>query len=505
VHLTIAVSGEPGKGIRAGMRIQAALSYALLANAAVGCGEQPGTAVPAHPGDAMSLEVDATDGVSPDARIEATEDVGRATLDAAPTPSAGGSALSRFDERSGSRLRAVWYEAPGGAALFAGWQDTRLDQRCGFAWGADARLRCLPVFTFDASESQCSGHTCNFATRPYGVRDDFQTCPASRAIYQRVAAHPQPGRPDAYDIAEVAPETFVAADLVRGRGDELAPLTLTAEDGASAPWAWQDLRNDVECTFAALETGAVTSSRPTRLHCVPRWEGSWSADDGRFADAACQTPAVELSANPACGARFVRGYRGQCHAGPGSIYRVGKPVAQTYAGSPGACLAIDASRSPSFELGAAVPPDQLGAAEPHLDGSGRVQAIVLDRGGAQARWGLWDRELATVCQPSAVGGPLVCLPQVDRRQLRLATFADAACTQPVLVEQAGCSPPRFYGEAADARAIRRVTQPHTGPVFDSYGPDGACAPALVERGQVAYRLGDLLPRDSFAPLSEVVR
>jgi hypothetical protein len=407
-----------------------------------------------------------------------------------------------FDPRAGQRLQVIWFEAPSGASVVQGWYDTKLQQRCDFLWAMDGKLRCVPVLTFDASQVTCNGATCftGFAVAEYGKRDDLGTCPPRQRLYRRGAPIAVAGLPEARTVAEVDPAELVSAQVRSVGAERLTALVLEADDGARGLFAWHDSKLELDCEFRDLESEGRSRFSP-ELHCLPPWHGYRGTTLGPFADAACQVPAAEVS--DVCPASFVWGDRGEC-PGPISLYRLGKPLDRGFGGQPGSCQETSPPGSNRyFEVSEMVSPGELVWAKALLEGSGRIQTIVMSTPAGRTRRALWDRELQAVCRPWPTAQGTICLPQVDHQDLGFRLFADAACAEPLSQESAKCAPPRLIGDAAFPEQIRRVGEPYTGPMFTTSGVDRKCRPADAPAApMVTYRLGPVLPPSAFVALTE---
>src|SRR4051812_36447405 len=79
--------------------------------------------------------------------------------------------------RSGSRLRAELFVAPGGASWFRGFWDSSLLASCYVNLAADGQRRCLPL-----AGAQARGYSDQACTQPLFVVDDTGSAGTQRTV-----------------------------------------------------------------------------------------------------------------------------------------------------------------------------------------------------------------------------------------------------------------------------------------------------------------------------------
>lgn len=417
----------------------------------------------------------------------------------------------------GGRLRAQWWELPGGVTLFRQFFDTARGEPCQFdgLLGPSGLDRCLPlahVELFRASvtdfadpactepaiavvgttlpsvvvelpDDACAGEPAVFGLGPeltsHYRRDPGGACvPATTRSFYRV------GSPLPLD-------RFVgAAAVVEPTGDRIAGYTLTTGDGARQVIGGWDRDRDER----VAESPELAADRWT-----PR--GIAYAFGATFADPACTRPvAQKLGDSAVCPITTVLGAGGAHVAGPAV-----DPRSLFGHDGAGACVAtpIDRDDLRFVEVGAPIAIDAL-APLPTVDhGTDRVHrrdaaspdgTPILPRSTSP----LFDTATGQPCDIRvATDGVPRCLPQ----RFDGGYFADAACTRPLV--QAS-QPPALVSidTGAPARfAVHPVGAPFTDATIHVAGAAG-CAAVTRGDGVEYFALGDArAPTDFVAALA----
>ncbi|MBA3396852.1 MAG: hypothetical protein H0T89_29750 [Deltaproteobacteria bacterium] len=426
--------------------------------------------------------------------------------------------------RDGTRLVARFLVAEG-AAVFRHWHDVERGMDCAFEPASDGEYRCLPIgpdatyINYEYADAACSqpvvlaprcqapryafSHAMATArcNRPSG-RAVFSVGPAraSRTVFvyrdgvcQEAFTIDIDSTDALYDLGDKLPATdFVAAQLGPASSDALASYTFTADDGAvQADTTWDAAR--------AGECHASERTDPPR--CVPlevalHYDHVW-------ADAACTIQAaVDLAQLRPCAApTAIVGF------GSDSFHfrelGAAVPAADVHVTDmANVCTGRTNTDGDDYYLeGLVIPDDQFPRVTRVLDGTGRLRAeryTDADGNPLAAARGFYDTLAANRCSPYRFpDGTLRCVPYnvsfVPAPQTG-GYFADAACTQPVVTEQATSPPPsvivvghaqRDVCDAVNYAAVHAAGPPHTGALFHTTD----CTPVSRDQGVAYYTLG----------------
>jgi hypothetical protein len=231
------------------------------------------------------------------------------------------------------------------------------------------------------------------------------------------------------------------------------------------------------------------------VRCVPL------VDDAVYTDAACTTLAgrARTIAKPALFLAYAAA-AGE-DARPARLFRAGAaidpadPVPQFYELRDGACTGPRPSpEEPEepieyFEVGDEIDGASLVAIRDGEVGEGRLGVLVRESDdGARVPLGLRDRELGAACTPArGDGGELRCAPA---SAAPASAFGDPACSEPVVVVEAGAPPPTIASvvEASGCTGYRAIVGEVPGPRIYRRR-DGACTSAIVPAGARLFAAG----------------
>jgi hypothetical protein len=345
--------------------------------------------------------------------------------------------------RSGSRLKARYIDAGGGARKFEGWYDTQLAAPCTFQLAEDGVMRCAPMSDSVGSGVDFADPGCSTPISylpgsafeaPYFVSETSRTYPATcpknlaelngqrvdivvevwriggprsvpAATYFREGGGSCVMRSPSdlqtvYSVEKVQPSEMVSATThVEPRGAALAVTVFEAEDGARMLGSLFD----------------VKELQP----CVPSWVWTASGDYRCYPSAPPRAPGNSPScgATTLCDGDLTIGYGAPC--GLASLH-----LSST-------CEMVDSTKSPSMSS--------------DLLGTGAVKLVVTraadDPRPLFVNPPLWsaagtyrpgpfvDTATNRSCDAVMIDGALRCVP-TDTPIAQ--TYADAACTQLVL-------------------------------------------------------------------------
>jgi len=433
---------------------------------------------------------------------------------------------------AGSRLRPVMAVADGVAAFLI-WHDTKLGVDCWFRPVADLSVRCLPitpqvVFLDDQCTKPAFVQNDCFDPYEYGglsTEPDLDFCERSQQeayfeMYRRIpgglpdtTVYRGRRTPDGFQCtgpAELAPdewleraekvpaEAFVAAErvVVPGTG-RLGRVEWQAEDGAREVIEALDAQYDAPCSW--------WPSYGDGQRCIARNLGS--VGEFSFVDSSCS----EQGARASCGAPIAHKVVGSACGGTGELYELGPPADACYGGADGVCE--ETATDGAFHLGPKLTSEDFPVVTQAEEGSGRLRArYVADSTGwrlAQDWHRLYDSELGLDCELRGnEAGATGCVPPSGSPEI--THYADAACTQPVLLVEASDCP--FVWDWVTMReiddhqcprpgALREVLGPSTSASFYGLDDQGACAPSPIPEGEIAYELGPPRSLDFFPPVA----
>lgn len=332
--------------------------------------------------------------------------------------------------------------------------------------------------------------------------------------------------PDVYEISEVPPETFVAAEFVE-QGERLLSARRVADDGASelAVGRPYDASMATGC-FAGLAADGI-------LRCLPI---DWSRIG--YADASCSEPLwPELSTDCPADPRYpvtnyavARETDDACLPQKLRVYELGAASvpSQTYSRSANECLASDNDLARAYHsVVDELPPESFVALSlqeeecgPFRSSGSRLVSVglIADDGYREPRYFL-DTELGEHCYfQTAADGELRCLPA---RVAFPGYYADAACTQraavfdPCAKLETDSDPHLSLDYAAETVSIGEGECAETGTrIYTFTGPEldvgyeevnGECSPVEGDPDFVVFfkELGPELPAETFVAATEV--
>jgi hypothetical protein len=408
-------------------------------------------------------------------------------------PVAAARATDVVEARSGSRLKARFYQAESGVQTFHEFFDSKLGIACWFRATGDQEYRCLPgdanVSTRDFADAACKAPVvlvpkpaCDKPAYVFRWQDTPDHCGSWGHVYQvgdRIDrtysnesfitagascskdSYPVLPGDQAYALGpEVPLDGFVRAQRMAGEAatGPLVASILMAEDGALEPAGWEDA--------AGSRCNLVRASDDT-LRCVP--EPAQSPSTSTFSDAACTMPALVAWAG--CPAPHY-GYR---YAGcplRQEIVSVGDPLTSLFSRPRGMCGAQAASSAGAYwATGAVVPPSSFAALAESVGEEGTHVKRRFNAGpsGVKVDGGLFDMTRAEACRPTTTDGTeWRCAPLASSG----SNYSDPACTQPVWGQlTAGCmAGGTVYVEADPVtcparRVYYRKGDPWSGPTY----------------------------------------
>ncbi len=472
----------------------------------------------------------------------------------------GGGAVDHGTFGSGTRLRAVYLDAGGGALAFQHFHDVDLDIDCTFLPHADGAYRCLPNVLSDSlfADAACTmplapvpGGACGASVGDVaavvadrggctsstsgGSSSNVPTAYRARAVGEEVS-------PDAvfyldadgacvagtvsptvsyFPIGEEVPaSSFVGGEREGELFEERAEVgTLRGDDGSYVLESTRDITLDVDCRFEDDQ-------------CLPPFRAEVG---GAHSDAACAVPIGESWKDDLCpDPMFIRQTvppATTCGASTSAYHAVGAELdpAELYGGDPASCHfplsavygnGVDKLRF--FEVGAALPEGTFFATKPVSRGTERVRVSrtglpsgeVLDQ---TARF--VDTSLDVPCHPARfVDGELRCLPD-DALELPddpISFYSDDACTKPVRHRAEGCPlplPAYFYSATEQSVCIEELgyldrevetlvpATDYTGPVYSIHASPRGCFPATPPPSYHLFELGEAVGLDELVSLS----
>lgn len=418
---------------------------------------------------------------------------------------------------AGARLEPRFWSAEGGARVLRAWFDRELGVECTFQLATDGRYRCLPVRGPLASAFADAACTTPIVIVPAcspvpamapGRGQATATCDEDAAVpvypvgAVRASTEVYFGAPGnsclaatldaelrAYDLgAEVAPGTFVGADLVvRASGaDRVAPYALVADDGAVENVGQWDTERDGECTGG--------------LRCVPTEIALH--DDFLYSDDTCTVPAAaDLSSVRPC-ARATAVLTSDAPFGTHFLALGAEvPAAAVHrSDGGGTCSPESGAFAEHFYLeGAPIPLETLPALMPVREGTGRLRAERYEATPGTplaAATFFFDDELGTPCAPTRFADGWRCLRNDQSFPEARYFFADPDCETMPLALVAAPPPALAVVNHVAADACDTVRYDAAYLVGDEvvatlvYTRQGtACISRPVEAGEHLYRVG----------------
>ncbi len=372
----------------------------------------------------------------------------------------------------GTFLEARYYEADG-VHVFRGWHDTGLDISCAFQVASDGRYRCLPAepdvgYTgTEFGDASCTlpillAPACEVPRFALGVARPTPLCgePSGRSVLAVGAArasstfyrseegvctpYTAPAGLVVHDLSgRIDADDFIAAELATTTTNALAPYAYVASDGAIHSEAIWDTARAAECRPNGENDGENDA-----LHCEPVEIAFFSP--GLWADGACTIPAT---------GDF--GYHRPCGR-PTAVMRFDQVVSYSEIGAEvlpanvhvndtaGGCTLAPPERldgARAYQVGAPLPIASLPAISQVLDGDGRLRAMrYTDAEGHALTPALrfHDTLIDAACWPLTFDdGVTRCTPSYTQVSPPHGggTYADSACTQPVIYANLEGPPP----------------------------------------------------------------
>jgi hypothetical protein len=436
------------------MRVLAALASAAVVLAAT-------FALPSCSEDSSATTTDGGTGV---------DDGGMPEVGPIPdsAPADGPNAAS-VEYRAGTRLHPI-VTTGGGAKLFHRLHDALLDVDCAFATLGDGALHCAPTaeiagaiyFTDAACTQRIVGWQATCAPAipaKYALSTTTVTgCPSVDVLELGAASAPAttyalsngtcavyPGAPLTYrSVTRVVPPSELVAGTIthEARGKLLSTTYFDGADGSRQPLGVESSAPHAgPCDEARTGDGALRCA-PTRLAFLEGLYGNagcttTAALEPGYATDSCNLPAAAIldSVPGTCAGTYALKY-----------YDVGaKVTGAIYQGGPAACtLAPTPQLGTSFYAQGPLLPDTTFAALKHVQSAGTPLALdttTLDTGESLHATTFWDPARSAPCTArKASDGKTRCMG----RPLDLPTFADAACSQPLVVSYhaaPGCALP----------------------------------------------------------------
>jgi len=439
--------------------------------------------------------------------------------------------------RGGTRLRARHVvDVSGNVRLFSYWFDTQLGLACRFLRASDGELRCLPGTSggnafemfrdegcakpvtrfvcdppkFITEADPRSATTCDRRVSVYPVGGKTASPPShylTNGSLRRCLANPSPAPAGNYyeiDPNAVPPTTYVrAVDVTGPTWNGIEFHVLEGEDGSRGLSSFRDVARNVECSFRAAGDGVE--------RCLP--VRAWSVRSDVFADAACSTRAASGNADGCVTPTFAGSSESDACQTRERLFALGE-VASPYAGAGAGCQPLTESGGVYRAVGAEIAPDAFVAAKDDTDaGPGRLRTRRRVFGERPLALGAFDSEREKPCAfRRAADGVVRCLPvnpANGRAEIFRISYADPACTQPVIRwPSSRCGSPETVlvdtaANVCDASAYRvhlvgaRVQTP---TVF-APSPTSACAPEPGGVNEV-FALGAEVPADQFVAATE---
>lgn len=447
--------------------------------------------------------------------------------------------------KSGSRLRAQLLIGAGSdTGRFEAFFDTLKNEECDWVDTSATDALCIPkkhtfaVFGDDTCTTPIAiTDDCTDAFPLAAVIDEAVTCDAytdtlkelrpigallTATVYYRKDATSGGCVPEAAPSytklhslgAPVALTEYVAGKKVlENPAPGLRRSRIVGADGSelALPTLF-DVARDAGCYGGRLVAPRTPLSYPLDLQCIPQRLGNHDAISGPFKDMGCTTPLAspKRSACPHPDAilkTLPPDGGSNCGADYGqTLFETGQAVDAGFQSSAGTCSPSSlASDSTFFALGAEIAKSSLPAMVRKPLGNGRLRLLATLSGDAQLEHdGLWDDQAKSLCDPLPFSdGKQYCTTSSLRGGITVH-YKDAACQQPIVVEQQ-CTPPRLIltgdvscqGGAFDVNVKPLSAAP---TVTAYYGDNAGCSAAAtpLKPGEIAY---DILPA---VPVSSVL-
>lgn len=456
-------------------------------------------------------------------------------------PAKEGAAADPIEARSGTRIKARFYQAEPGVQTFREFFDSKLGVACTFVLAADQQLRCLPL-QFRTSSSEFADPACStpivFVPRPacdkpaYVFRWETTAdhCSSRGRVYQlgepidrtftnssfltdgaacsKISYNLLPGDQANLLGAEVPLDSFVRGQRVPAGSSSgaLSPMVIEAEDGARGPSGW-DVGLGTSCNVVLVDGG---------YRCIP--EPTDTPSFTTYADASCSTAVFVNWAGcppPRYGLRY-----DICSVRP-QILAVGEPTTNLFSQTRGVCGTQAPSPAGDYRPAGAVIPATSFVALTESTGEAGVRVkrrYLAGPGSTKVGSGLFNVARNEPCRiGTSDGTQWRCGPGGVASSG--SAYADPACTQPVWAVRSSDScttgPSVYlYDDLLSCPARKtyyKKGDPWTGEVFGvstSYDSNGnksrRCAPARPDAGTTYFALTPF-PDSDFVPLELVER
>jgi hypothetical protein len=409
---------------------------------------------------------------------------------------------------SSTRLKQVWNVFADGPRLPETIYDTQLDLRCD-PQPTTSGLACLPrsfalPFYTDAactqaialSNSPDDRYAYDINTRP--IAHVFElgaptTPPATIYNLQfdgSCLAQP-PSTGTWYATTEAPLSTFAPLTAQYGSEGRIVSQQLVASDGFHTPGTLHDTTANGDCIADAFDDATVCDLFPADL-----------AEN--YTDNTCTHLVLDAYVSVSFAEEFVN--TPVCKSTDIRSHAVATELPSTtpmWLEIPGSATCAAQNVGPGRRLYDLGPPITLATVTRTPVGTTRIQAIEDAAGSARANeYDVHDSQLGVECRPqNAADGVLRCLP--SRPAYATAYFADAACTQPLMLAaygQPACAtlPPLIIEDPSGPRVYQAGAK-YTLPFYYSATP-GSCS--LVTPSSDEYVLGAEIPPSSFATITE---
>jgi len=451
------------------------------------------------------------------------------TTDTGPTTEIGTATGEVEPFVDGERLKAVYLEANGEAPILQHWWDTELEAACRPTMDATFALRCLPdsAATLVYLDEDCTEPAYEAPSCDDPVPSHVRVSLPERCI--------GPSRAAGYAVGDAVVASRAYSLLGDGRclrvdrGEDvtfrrLAPVddaTFVAFTGRHVPLDGGlgvrvlDGDDGASQVYDLVATGPDQVCHPVELgpdHDLFCLHGDFAYDFGNlYADATCEAGAIAYSigaeaCDPPSHALVAR-LDGTCGLGT-TLHAIGAEVTTAHQGSPAECVPARFG-STYYAVGDAVdntlPP--LPTA-PSGDGRLRVMAYATPGGRplVSSGDGWFDEALGASCSArDTETHETVCLPDHFLEFAGRGSFADAACTEPLLPwSDDPCAgpvpdlfatlPPAECG-LAPIDQVRSVGARHDGPVYWS---EGVSCIQRRDPGVAYYALGQTMDLGVYA-------
>jgi hypothetical protein len=431
------------------------------------------------------------------------------------------------DHRSGTRLKAIVFQAQGGAMLLKEWFDTKLGTKCQWARGNGSRFFCFPqVRAFNFSDESCTrpaaeaapgllaptvaavpfnGLTC---VTPQALRVSTRVVQGYSKSYRAdgtIACEPLNGTKVYESDGELPLTELVGADIIRERRGALAVDVLRSDDGAQHARLVVDEKLGFRCALSVFDQ---PNPRP-HPQCTPDvFYQTLRVNNSTFEDGSCAAPTAYRNSpgmpllsflTP----EFCDESIGVALTPSDRKYRkvTGPYLGPLFSNSTGSCLPLVGSRPPQFSVGSVLDDTAFVTYRRTLVGGGRLRTVALASPTGEALRDepfFVDTALDNApCVPLAVGNVQRCVPI----QWLSFQFADENCRIPAFVTDTIPSVLVQFQRNDDVQAFRAIESTQT---FIYNLDSGQCAGESLQLlgGKKLYVGGMEIPSTDFAQVGE---